>query len=274
VWNTGEDIGKLILWILNQEERALMETGCDKLYELVPAVSLFAREMVRLGAPEGLDEIPEITKSRLLSLLAPLRELDISAGTILEPVLKRFFSDSSRMFPGFGGKGPSTEKNQYQATVQFPSISGFQWLDLLLIIYMKSQTIEIILGNIKRRFTFRELGLIQEKSSKLNILGKTLILLADNLGLISWKNALADKKLKKQISLLSRLLKSLFPSLSGSPFYPYQQYKAYKARFKMEITHQDDIEDDTEDSEHTPESHLPRPARFAVAKTRRAGGSY
>jgi hypothetical protein len=249
------DTGKLILWILNQEERDLMETGCDKLYELLPAVSLFAREMVRLGAPEQLYEIPEITRARLLSLLSPLRELDISAGTILEPVLKRFFKENPFNLIA-SSSGEKQEKKPYQTTVQFPVPAGHQWLDLFMVIFMKTREIEATIGDIRKRFSFRELGLVNTKTDKLNILGETLILFGEHAGLLSWHTSGADKKLKLRINRLTNLLKSIFPGLTGSPFYPYQQYKAYKIRFNLELSYEED--DDTEDSLHTPESPLLR----------------
>jgi len=233
------DTGKLILWILNQEERDLMETGCDKLYELIPAVSLFAREMVRLGAPEHILEIPEITKSRLLSLLAPLRELDISAGTMLEPVLTRFFKEHPLNLVA-SSVGEKQGKKTYQASVQFPVPAGHQWIDLFMVIFLKTKEIEAIIGNVKKRFSFEDLGLIHAKTGQINSLGKVLIVFAENKGLLSWKDPMADNKLKKQISRLGRLLKSIFPGLNGSPFYPYQQHKAYKTRFKTEISYQSD----------------------------------
>jgi len=232
----------LVLWILNQEQRALMETGCDKLHQLLPAVSHFAREMVRLGAPENINEIPEITKQRLLSLLAPLRELDISAGTILEPILKRLLKEHSSFIP----VNLPTDKKTMQITVP----SGLQWLDLLLVIYPKAKEIEMVIGKMRKRFSFRELGLVHRGSGKINTLGKVLILLAEHSGVIGWHTTGADAKLKKQLSLLARLLKSIFPGLAGSPFYPYKQYKAYKTRFKIEVSYIGD-ESSAEDEDET-----------------------
>ncbi|MEW6025746.1 MAG: hypothetical protein AB1599_00420 [Planctomycetota bacterium] len=116
----------------------------------------------------------------------------------------------------------------------FPVPPGTQWSDLFLA-EINGEMIRARIDNVVRRYNFIEFGCKDGRTSKLtpDKQWRTLIDLIKHNGEISYKTPLGKPPTKMTISRVAKILKTIFP-ISGSPFYPYKDFKSYKAKFNIE----------------------------------------
>jgi hypothetical protein len=111
-----------------------------------------------------------------------------------------------------------------------PVPEGASWGDVYIRFLKGNEDAEIRVGRLGfGPKNYAVLGFKYRKAPGPDKLWETLRTLADAGGEITWDKK-GDPKLKKNISLLRIRLKQLF-LIDGDPFYPYQKYNAYKAKF-------------------------------------------
>ena len=238
------DPASLVQWVLNQEQMVLLEIGFQRVHETIPAVSFFANELIKLGAPAKLKEIPPETKTHLLTLLTPLKFLD---GGLSKEYIKSFVTETistlkdtlkeernnlrSLMNIPFA---PSKAKNTHGTiTAKFPTPKKSTWPDLT-IKFVDGQTIKASIGKIYQKLNYAQMGFQDERIGKPDVYWETLVELSENNGEITWDSPGAGKHIKQRIYVIACRLKAVF-GIEGHPFYPYKNFKAYKTRFKMEM---------------------------------------
>ncbi len=238
---------RVIQWVLTQEQAALLEIGFNPAQEVILSVNRFATELLRLGAPQKLAQIPEETQSQLLAILSPLNLLDGSLS-------KKYFFDSSVKQLTYHLKQAFQEhqewlldlfKSQSQAAglpagqagvtgkvaVKFPASPESQW-EALVLQFIDELTIKATLKGKSRKFSYVELGFKDKRTGNPDTHWQTLKHLADYNGMLTWHTAGSGKHLKRSIYVISRRLKAVF-DMPGNPFYPYKRFKGYKTRFKI-----------------------------------------
>lgn len=235
-----DEPGRVIQWVLTQEQTALLEIGFDPAQEIIPAVSHFAKEILGLGAPQKLQAIPEQTRAQLLTLLSPLSQLDggLSRQYFLEPVVKRSVETFKQLFENHETRLATLLKNQpvqdttHRLTAKFPTPPDAQWIDLTLQ-FIDRETIKASIKERHRRLNYVEFGFKDERRALPNTHWQTLKDLAENHGALSWRTRGAGKRIPKSIQFIRQRLKAVF-NLPDDPFFPYRQVRAYKTKFKIE----------------------------------------
>jgi len=233
----------LVQWVLNQEQATLLELGFQRVHEAIPAVGLFATELIKLGAPEKLKEISAETKAHLLTLLTPLKLLD---GGLSREYVKTFVTETINTLKDTLKEErnnlralinlpftPSKTRNiRGTITAKFPTPKKSAWSDLT-IKFVDEQTIKASIGKTYQKLNYAQLGFQDERGGKPDVYWETLQELSYNNGEITWDSPGAGTHIKQRIYVIACRLKTVF-GIEGHPFYPYKNFHAYKTRFKME----------------------------------------
>lgn len=113
----------------------------------------------------------------------------------------------------------------------FPTPIGTQWEDLS-IHFQDYQTISIRIGELERTHSCAEMGMVSSLNKQPLEKWKFLYELAENNGMVDWKNPSQINALKMQKKALCEALKEFF-RIDGEPIYWDNQRNAYVCRFKI-----------------------------------------
>jgi hypothetical protein len=113
----------------------------------------------------------------------------------------------------------------------FPTPTGTQW-ENLSIHFQDSQTISIRIGELERTHSCAEMGMASSLNKQPLEKWKFLYELAENNGMIGWKNPSQINALKMQKKALCEALKAFF-RIEDDPIYWDSQRNAYVCRFKI-----------------------------------------
>ncbi|MFX0205461.1 MAG: hypothetical protein ACFFDT_05700 [Candidatus Hodarchaeota archaeon] len=134
----------------------------------------------------------------------------------------------------------SLEKKQtrLQPIKPFPTPPGTSWYDVS-IRFLSNETAELIAKGEREGKNFAEMGFMDKRSEKPDILWFTLIFLAKNRGEISWESQglplKVNRNLKSYIKDIRKRLIHLF-EINDDPFESYRKVKAYRTKFKIKLS--------------------------------------
>jgi hypothetical protein len=240
---------RLVQWVLTQEQLSLIEIGFDRTGEFIPSLMRLARELTGHGSLTRLDQIDEETKAGLLKLITPLSLLQDKANRLemIPDAVRESIESLTGMMRDYRSeireflKGKVTTGYQ-KVAFRFPTPDGVEWIELL-IRFLDAYTIEATVKGVTQKLTYKELGFEDSRTNKPDHNWHVLRYLAEYEGKLTWRYAIAGRYIKRAIYVLRKRLKLIF-GIPGDPFYPYDEYKSYKVRFKMALAENYSAEED------------------------------